>query len=75
MSDQETKVKPKEARPAAAADEKVWCRRILRSLPIAEHKACSYCFGTEEQIRSGGHERFCDFQEGKDPICFGFPET
>lgn len=53
----------------------VWCRRVKRPLPLGEHKSCPYCFGKLEDVESGEHEKFCDFQEGKDPIHFGFPET
>ena len=53
----------------------VWCRRLKRPRAIGDHKACPYCFGRVEDVESGEHERFCDFQPGKDPICFGFPET
>ncbi len=53
----------------------VYCRRLKRPLPLAEHKSCSYCFGTIEEIETADHEKFCDFEEGKDPIHFGFPET
>jgi hypothetical protein len=52
----------------------VYCRRLKRPLPVLDHVACSYCFGKERDVRTGDHERFCDFQEGKDPIHFGFPE-
>jgi hypothetical protein len=65
--------------PAAAKAEPappgtVFCRRIKLPLPVAEHASCPYCFGKESDVKTGEHERFCDFQEGKDPICFGFPE-
>jgi len=53
----------------------VFCRRLKRRLPVVEHLACAYCFGEESDVKSGDHERFCDFREGKDPISFGFPET
>jgi hypothetical protein len=74
----ETK-KPTKAQPAAKTEAgppgTVFCRRVKVALPIAEHKSCPYCFGKESDIKSGDHDKFCDFQEGKDPICFGFPET
>ena len=68
---------PKEqpARPAAAREQGVHCRRIDLPIPVAEHASCPYCFGKEADIRTGDHAKFCDFQEGKDPICFGFPWT
>jgi hypothetical protein len=53
----------------------VYCRRIKRALPIVEHLACSYCFGKERDVKSADYARFCDFEEGKDPVVFGFPET
>ena len=53
----------------------VYCRRLKRPLPVVEHVSCSYCFGKERDVKSGDHQRFCDFEEGKDPIHFGFPET
>ena len=52
----------------------VWCRRIERPLPIGEHEACSYCFGKVEDVETGDHARFCDFQKGRDPVNFGFPQ-
>jgi len=60
---------------AVAETAKVFCRRIKLHMPLAEHLACSYCFGKEADVKTGDFERFCDFQEGKDPVCFGFPET
>lgn len=77
MTDPATKgTKPQAGEKAAACDKGlVFCRRIKLALPVAEHKCCPYCFGVESDVKSGDHERFCDFQEGKDPINFGFPET
>jgi hypothetical protein len=65
----------KRAKPTAAAAGTVFCRRIKTELPVAEHLACNYCFGKESDVKSGDYGRFCDFEEGKDPVCFGFPET
>lgn len=65
---------PVSGRDARATGE-VFCRRLKRPLPVMEHVACSYCFGKEGDVRSADHARFCDFEEGKDPIHFGFPET
>ncbi len=65
----------KPAKPAPAEEGKVFCRRIKLPMPLSEHLTCSYCFGKEADVKSGDHARFCDFEEGKDPICFGFPET
>ena len=53
----------------------VVCRRLKRPLPVGEHKNCSYCFGDVGDVETGEYARFCDYEEGKDPICFGFPET
>jgi hypothetical protein len=74
MDDQATK-KPRGKRTAKApAEQTVYCRRLLRPLPLSEHKQCSYCFGEEGEIAEGDHEKFCDFDPAKDPINFGFPE-
>lgn len=77
MTDPTTKGKKAEAtgKPAACASGTIFCRRIKLALPIAEHQTCPYCFGRESDVKSGDHDKFCDFQEGKDPINFGFPET
>jgi hypothetical protein len=60
---------------AVAEEPKVFCRRIRLEMPLTEHLACNYCFGKAADVKSGDYARFCDFEEGKDPICFGFPET
>ncbi len=60
--------------PIPQVDSKVFCRRLERPLPISEHERCPYCFGGTAAIKTGEHERFCDFRPGKDPINFGFPE-
>jgi hypothetical protein len=83
MSENEkTKNRPSKEKPSNAAagpagtrTHGVFCRRIQLVIPVVEHASCPYCFGKETDIRSGDHEKFCDFQEGKDPICFGFPWT
>ena len=49
------------------------CRRTGQMLTPAEHHACPYCFGKEDEIGKGGYETFCDYEKGKDPISFGFP--
>lgn len=72
MTDPTTK-KPLEAHACKTGE--VYCRRIKLALPLAEHKSCPYCFGKESDIRTGDHATFCDFEEGKDPVNFGFPET
>jgi len=66
---------PKEFAHAVPEATEVYCRRLHRNLPVVEHKACPYCFGEQADIKTGDHEKFCDFEEGKDPISFGFPET
>ena len=53
----------------------VHCRRLGRRLALSQHERCLYCFGTEDDIRTRDHARFCDFRPGVDPINFGFPET
>ncbi len=63
------------ANAAVVESAKVFCRRIKLHMPLTEHLACSYCFGKEADVKSGDYGRFCDFVEGKDPVCFGFPET
>jgi hypothetical protein len=63
------------AKPETCAPGTVFCRRVKVALPITDHQGCPYCFGKDSDIKTGDHEKFCDFQEGKDPICFGFPET
>ena len=56
-----------------AREPKVLCRRIGLPMPLSEHLSCPYRFGTEDDVKSGDYERFCDFQAGADPICFGDP--
>ncbi len=57
-----------------AAPETVFCRRVERHLPVQEHLDCPYCYGKRSKVESAEHGRFCDFEKGKDPIHFGFPE-
>lgn len=52
----------------------VYCRRLERPLPLHEHLDCAYCFGNKADVRTTEHSCFCDFEPGKDPIHFGFPE-
>lgn len=63
----------KSAEEQCTCDE-VRCHRLERDLPVDEHYECAYCLGSKEQIETGEHKKFCDFQKGKDPIHFGFPE-
>ncbi len=59
--------------PAPPAE--VFCRRLERALPVGEHTDCPYCFGKKGDVQTTEHARFCDFEPGKDPIQFGFPDT
>jgi hypothetical protein len=52
----------------------VYCKRLDKQLPVAEHADCVYCHGDEEEIKTAEHERFCEFDPDKDPVHFGFPE-
>jgi hypothetical protein len=40
-----------------------------------EHRQCAYCFGRDADIRAGRHRSFCDFDEKRDPVSFGFPSS
>jgi len=62
------------AKTDASSPAHVFCRRLERTLPIVDHLECPYCFGKGHEVRTTDHERFCDFELGKDPIHFGFPE-
>jgi len=53
----------------------VLCRRTGRDFDLAEHQKCPYCYGHAEDIATGEHEKFCDFEPGVDPVSFGFPGT
>jgi hypothetical protein len=50
------------------------CRRVDAVYSVEEHRDCPYCFGTEADVATGDHAKFCDFKPGQDPICFGFPD-
>ena len=50
------------------------CRRTGQDYCLDEHARCPYCFGSQKDLESGEHEKFCDFEPGKDPVSFGFPE-
>ena len=67
--------KPSHGKTIALAPGEVYCRRVKRPLPLAEHERCPYCFGETGEIKTGEHEKFCDFDPEKDPVNFGFPET
>jgi hypothetical protein len=62
------------SRTQTIAPGEVMCRRLKRPLPIAEHRQCLYCFGEPEDVGTGDHPRFCDFDPERDPINFGFPD-
>lgn len=63
-----------EPRPDPPRDEeRVFCRRTERHLPVDEHKRCPYCYGQENEIVAGDHAAFCDYRPGIDPVHFGFP--
>jgi hypothetical protein len=57
-----------------ASEPKVPCPRLDRARAVEEHVDCPYCFGSPEDVASGRRERFCDFEPGRDPVVFGFPE-
>ncbi len=59
---------------SSSVADKVRCRRTGRDRPVREHLICPYCFGEKEEVASADHDRFCDFEQGKDPMSFGFPE-
>ncbi len=63
-----------EAQPPESDSGHVPCRRTGQSYDPCEHVRCPYCFGTESDVAPGDHEKFCDFEPGKDPVSFGFPE-
>lgn len=52
----------------------VCCRRVEAVYTPEEHASCPYCYGKASDVAPGGYAKFCDFQPGKDPICFGFPD-
>lgn len=58
----------------ANEEQRVRCQRTGQDYNLGEHKRCPYCWGSSEAVRSGEHERFCEFKPGADPIHFGFPE-
>jgi hypothetical protein len=52
----------------------VWCPRLEQERPVEEHINCAYCYGTGVDVAQGDRKCFCDFEPGKDPVNFGFPE-
>ena len=67
MTDNEKK--PEGKKP----EDKVFCRRLERELPVGDHSQCAYCFGDKPEIEQGDHDEFCTYKKGEDPINFGFP--
>jgi hypothetical protein len=59
---------------ASEPSRHVVCRRLNAERSSEEHLACAYCFGKAADVAAGDKARFCDYQPGVDPICFGFPE-
>ncbi|MHC4821727.1 MAG: hypothetical protein ACYTDX_08430 [Planctomycetota bacterium] len=55
-------------------DGAVHCRRTGQEYEVDKHVRCPYCFGEEGDVATGNHEKFCDFEPGKDPVSFGFPK-
>ena len=49
----------------------VFCHRLQKPLSIKEHERCPYCYGQKSEIRDQGHDQFCDFKPGEDPVQFG----
>jgi hypothetical protein len=51
------------------------CPRVGSARGADEHLACPYCFGREAEVGTGERAKFCDYEPGVDPVCFGFPEN
>ncbi len=51
----------------------VHCRRVGKLLVPGEHEECLYCHGSKDQIQTGEHGCFCNYDPEKDPVHFGFP--
>jgi hypothetical protein len=63
---------PRDERKGGKA-ARVPCRRLTVERTVDDHRRCPYCFGRAEDVASGKHARFCDFDAERDPIVFGFP--
>jgi hypothetical protein len=74
MTDRATKTHPGQSADPAPPTE-VYCRRVERPLAVEEHVDCPYCYGKKNDVQTTEHRQFCDFEPGKDPIHFGFPDT
>jgi hypothetical protein len=68
---------PHQEKPCCGDDAKktLHCRRTNQDYDVEKHTQCPYCFGEEKDVATGDYEAFCDFQPGKDPVSFGFPEN
>ncbi len=55
-------------------EKRVHCVRLNQARTASEHRDCPYCYGKNAEVQSGDRSHFCDYQPGKDPIQFGFPE-
>ena len=66
--------KSEETNPGSERQRRVHCRRLDRPLTVEEHKTCLYCHGTRNDITCSEYAVFCDYEPGKDPVDFGFPE-
>lgn len=56
------------------SDKKVHCVRLNQARTASEHRDCPYCYGKQAAVAEGDRAHFCDYQPGKDPVNFGFPE-
>jgi hypothetical protein len=54
--------------------KKLRCRRTNELVTPEQHAECPYCQGKVADVETGHYEAFCDYDEGQDPIHFGFPE-
>ena len=66
-----TPTNPSEETKLPMAARLVFCHRLGRELPVADHNECPYCYGTSTEVATGEHAEFCDFRKGVDPISFG----
>jgi hypothetical protein len=46
----------------------------VREVTRQEICHCPYYFGADTGSYRGDHKEFCDFEIGRDPVSFGFPE-
>lgn len=65
-----------ESKREPSGGQSVFCVRNKVLKPPEEHLTCPYCFGRRREAVAGGdHALFCDYDESKDPLAFGFPEA